>query len=517
MFPFLPDAVPSPSKDILHLFESKVCPGKTMPLERYLQQYDLIPGCSIAAVNGGEIQWVKSYGVRQADAGKEDGGLKPVDAFTQFQAASVSKPVTAVAVGRLVDQGLLDLDADVNVYLKRWKVEPPVGVVVTLRLLLSHRAGLSVSAFSGYARNNEASRARIPNLVGVLNGDGNSVPVGVDSVPGFERYSGGGYAVVQCIMEDVCGKPFHEIMDELILTPCGMTHSTFKLADVAPPSDNYASGHPFSHASISGKYMAYPESSAAGLWTTALDMSRFGLVLGKAVRPVVEGAAQDRNDSGRGDLLLSQAIVRELITIPGVELNAETDKNPAKKRMTLGFNRCGYDSSLRLSHGGGNLGFTCVFEICPAGGFGFVVFLNGHDEGGLFGQIRGALQEIYGWTPVAPLKEKEYKSEEEAGKYVDFATIAGTYRAANGDGTLVMQVDGTCSFPPFANGPFGLERVEENKFALIGFPSKAPEGTSLELRMDEKTHKCLGVDMEGPGDDGDAVSFDRVADEVPRE
>src|SRR5262249_20669723 len=104
------------------------------------------PGVSLAVINNSRIEWARGFGLREW--GKSD----PVTETTLFQAGSVSKPGVALAVLRLVEEGKLDLDEDVNRYLTSWKVPangtwPPR---LTLRQLLSHTAGLTVSGFPGY-------------------------------------------------------------------------------------------------------------------------------------------------------------------------------------------------------------------------------------------------------------------------------------------------------------------------------------------------------------------------------
>jgi CubicO group peptidase (beta-lactamase class C family) len=79
--------------------------------------YYKVPGLSIAMVEGGKIQWAKGYGYICYDTARE------VDETTMFQAASISKPVAALMALKLVEEGKLDLDSDVNNYLKDWKIE----------------------------------------------------------------------------------------------------------------------------------------------------------------------------------------------------------------------------------------------------------------------------------------------------------------------------------------------------------------------------------------------------------
>ena len=113
-----------------------------------------VPGVSIAVVHDGKIEWVRGFGVTRV-------GGPAVTPDTLFQAASISKPVTAMAVLHLAESGKLDLDADVNQYLKTWKVPENTftqKTKVTLRELLTHTAGMTVHGFPGYASDSAAHR-----------------------------------------------------------------------------------------------------------------------------------------------------------------------------------------------------------------------------------------------------------------------------------------------------------------------------------------------------------------------
>jgi CubicO group peptidase (beta-lactamase class C family) len=158
-----------------------------------------VPGVSVAVIHAGKIEWARGFGVTRI-------GGSAVTPETLFQAASISKPVTALAVLRLVESGKLNLDTDVNQYLKTWKVPENQFTAknkVTLRELLSHTAGMTVHGFAGYASGDE-----LPSVVQVLNGEkpANSPAIRVDVEPGsIWRYSGGGYVIVQQLLDDLTG------------------------------------------------------------------------------------------------------------------------------------------------------------------------------------------------------------------------------------------------------------------------------------------------------------------------
>ncbi len=176
-----------------------------------------IPGLSLAIIQDGKIVKATGYGMT------EKGGDAPVTTSTLFQAGSISKSVAGLGALRLVEQGKLTLDEDVNTRLVTWKVPENAFTKekkVTLRGLLSHTAGLTVHGFPGYATDEP-----VPTIVQVLDGakPANTRPIRVDVPPGSKwRYSGGGYTVMQQMIIDVTGKPFPPFMQESVLGPLGM-------------------------------------------------------------------------------------------------------------------------------------------------------------------------------------------------------------------------------------------------------------------------------------------------------
>ena len=254
-----------------------------------------VPGVSVAFIEDGKVRWARAYGV--AEAGRK----RPVTPATLFQAASMSKAIAAATALRLVDQGRLTLDDDVNARLKSWKVpDSPFTAErkVTLRALLSHTAGMTVSGFPGYAADKP-----VPTTVQILDGAPPAITPAVRSweTPGRYAYSGGGYTVAQLLIGDAGGKPYPDLGQALVLRPAGMKRST-----LAQPLPNRleakaASGHTEKGAVIPGARNTYPEYAAAGLWTTPSDYGRFLIAL------------QD-SWSGRRGALLSRASAQAMMT-----------------------------------------------------------------------------------------------------------------------------------------------------------------------------------------------------------
>ncbi len=168
---------------------------QTMNLAERMEHYN-VPGVSIAFFADGKISWTRSYGLADVATGRR------VTSQTLFQSASISKPAAALGVLRLVQEGKLSLDEDVNLKLRSWKIpenEFTKEQKVTLRRILSHSAGMNIQRFPGYAAGEP-----LPTVVQILNGEkpANTVPIRVEHCAGHDlaifRWWLCGYAVVAC-------------------------------------------------------------------------------------------------------------------------------------------------------------------------------------------------------------------------------------------------------------------------------------------------------------------------------
>jgi CubicO group peptidase (beta-lactamase class C family) len=328
-------------------------------------RYHRVPGVSVAVINDGRIEWARGWG--EAEAGS---GIR-VDTATLFQAASISKPVAAVAALRMVQDGRLALDEDVNGRLRSWQVPASPSTAaekVTLRRLLSHSAGTTVHGFPGYA-----AGAPVPSAVQVLEGEepANTRPVRVDTLPGsLWRYSGGGYTIAQLLMTDVAGRPFAELMREQVLQPAGMRHSTYAQPLPAERAGRAATAHRADGTPLPGKHHTYPEQAAAGLWTTPSDLARLAIEVQRAYK----------GETGR---ILTPETARQMLSVQSGSYG-------------LGFSLNGEGDSLRFEHGGSNQGFRAYFLAQAGTGKGVVVMTNGENGGELGMEILRAVAREYG-------------------------------------------------------------------------------------------------------------------------
>lgn len=347
---------------------SVIAPGEDVPrwsLAERMRHYN-VPGVAVAVLKNGKVARAAGYGVRQA--GTQD----KVDADTLFSVGSISKVATAATTLRLVSQGELDLQRNVDEYLKRWKLPASAEVPdpkVSLRMLMSHTAGLGVHGFEDYQPNEP-----LPTLVQVLDGQkpAKGEAVRFKQPPGaVVDYSGGGITVEQAVIEDATGKPLRQLAEEQVFEPLDMHRSTFE-SPLSAERGNIAKAHDGDGKPVAlpRGWQAFAESAASGLWTSADD-------LGKFVGGLVESYR------GRGDFL-PQALAVDMMT----------EVSPAAHG--LGPRLGGSGRGRYFFHGGANESYLAYMEGYPETGDGFVILTNGSNGGRLHAEIRNALSDAIG-------------------------------------------------------------------------------------------------------------------------
>lgn len=365
------------------------------------------PGVSIAVIDNFNVEWVQGFGVNAT------GSEAAVTADTMFQAGSISKSVFALAVMRLLREGRLDLDEDVNHYLTSWKVPANNGWKprVTLRQLLSHTAGTTVHGFHGYN-----APESIPSTVQVLNGEppSNSPPVRVNVMPGLQfRYSGGGTTIAQQVMADITGKSVAAFMRELVLDPLGLNHSTFESPLPNSWDEKIALGHQTNGVTMRGGFNTYPELAAAGLWTTPSDLAKLGLELMR----IFNGT----NDS----VFLSQDMVKAML-----HPQLAHQSIGAGYFYGMGFECSGTDESFKFGHSGANHGYLASMAFFPHVGKGLVAMLNSNQGYDLIPSITRTISQEYSW----PAEHKEY----DAIGVVETGVYEGVYETETGTRIAIL-------------------------------------------------------------------------------
>lgn len=358
------------------------------------------PAVVVSFVGAGGPAWTRAAGVLRA------GGSTAAGPDTRFLAKSLAKPVTAFATLRLVEQGVLDLDAPLDRYVERWSVpdnEFTRARTPTLRHLLAHRAGFTMWGVPSYGLGEE-----LPTLVQALNGEppAEERAVTIDYEPGSRsRYSGGGYSVLQLLLEDVTGEEFPALMERLVLDPIGMDHSLFHpgVPDYLRPvtAVGHENGEPLGH------WEALVQMAAGGLISTAPDLGRFIAEVNRAV-------------AGRSELL-SAAIAREMLTDHG-------------DGRGLGFVVEGADDSLVFSHTGSGDGFRTLIVGVPARGEGLAVIVNADNTraGELRQEIVRATAMERAWPGLGP----EVRTVADVGR-AWLERLAGRYEYSDGSATTI--------------------------------------------------------------------------------
>jgi CubicO group peptidase (beta-lactamase class C family) len=347
---------------IIEIIENKKHYGGITLVERMKECHT--SAISLAIVENFEICEAYAYGVKQRVTKEK------VTADTLFQAGSISKPVFAVAVMRLVERGTIDIDTDISEYLYGYDVPTYDNQKhkITLRQILSHHAGLNLHGFAGYQQ-----RQKIPTVEQILTGafpsNHSKLKLMKDPGTGFQ-YSGGGYVLAQKIVTDVCKLNFCDLMNDLVCSPLFMAHTTY--AQPLPNKNDVAFGYNQHNLQLPGGYNIMPELSAAGLWSTPSNLARFGIEIMKALK--------------------SESTFLEKKT---VELM--TTKAYENSPYGLGFAVNQSHKGLTFGHSGSNIGYHSNMVFCPDEGSGLVVMQNSDIGMRICDEVTNAFKDTYGW------------------------------------------------------------------------------------------------------------------------
>ncbi|MCB1841967.1 MAG: beta-lactamase family protein, partial [Halioglobus sp.] len=317
-----------------------------------------LPGCAIALIEEGGLASTHCHGFADIASNRTmtDNSL--------FQIASISKAVTAWGVMKLVEAGSLDLDAPINRYLTRWQLPPSEfdNSAVTSRLLLMHFAGTSLSGCGGtpyddtwydvedilYGRTPPLDEGQVAYAQkwGLDPGQYGQ-PVRLLREPGtaFE-YSGGGFTILELIVEELSGQTFTDFMQAEILDPLGMPESSF---EVRPPQLSRVAT-PYSDDLTAIPLYRTNGKAAGGMYSTIVELSRFACA-------EMQGPAGE--PAGRG--VLSPDSIAEMHR---PDRYAETQMD-----MTfytgLGHYVLDIGDQRAIQHTGGNPGWRTVYTVVP--------------------------------------------------------------------------------------------------------------------------------------------------------
>lgn len=369
-------------------------PGWT--IEERMRFYNAA-GLSIAVINNGRIEWAKGYGV------KRNGSSDPVTPDTLFAAGSISKPVAAMAALRLVQEGKLDLNQNVNDRLTSWKApenEFTTHEKVSLRRILNHTSGLSALGGDGLPTDEIT-------IVQALKGEkpARNAPAQVEFTPGaLQRYSNGAYGLLGLLLEDVSRVPTADIFRQTVLEPLGMANSLF--TPVLPQSHwpraatghNSRTGEPGTLNEVNG-----PLLGASGLWSTPSNLAKFVIEL------------QTAKTTGQGRVLSGET--------------ADLMLTPSRGIWSLGLQVDTKGRTPRFWHDGSVPGFTSYMVAYNWRGQGAVVMVNEDAYNGLklVNEVMFAIARVYGWSDFGPIERTTVSAQPQL-----YAGYEGTYEIDEG-------------------------------------------------------------------------------------
>lgn len=351
-----------------------------------------IVGAVVSVVKDGDILTSRGYGYADLEA------KTPMDpSTTLIRPGSVSKLVVWTAVMQLVEQGKIDLDEDVNVYLD-FKIPEKFGAPIKVRHLLTHTAGFE-EAIKRIMLKDETYFIGLEEYVKT------ALPARIfppGEVPAYSNYA---TTLAGYIVQRVSGQDFDDYLDEHIFAPLGMNHSTFRqpLPDHLAPL--MSKGYKNSNDGEAQYFEFVTPAPAGSLSATADDMARF------MIAHLEEGGP-----------LLSPETAREMHTTLDAKL-------PPLNAMALGFYQQDRFGVAGIGHGGDTVFFHSNLSLFPEKGVGLFISVNSAGSGGgVTLTMREALTTEFGrryFAEAAPVEEPALETAKEHG-----AMLAGVYEAS---------------------------------------------------------------------------------------
>jgi CubicO group peptidase (beta-lactamase class C family)/D-alanyl-D-alanine dipeptidase len=301
-----------------------------------------MPSTGIAVFDCTGMRWAGAAGFSDKDQRVSAG------ADTVFRAGSVTDSLTAVVMMRLVDRGVLDLDAPVTRYLPDFAPKNPFRTPITLRMLATHRAGLvrepPLGSYVATASPDLASVVRSLNGTKLLARPGT-----------VTRYSAAGVAVIGRVLEVVTGKSYSELMREEVFVPAGMPSSSVRLAD-SPRPIAYAEMTSYGAPRLPAPAFDLGLQPAFGLNTTLKDMTSLGSAL------LAGGRA-----AGGAQLLTARSLEQ-------MERAADAGADESGRSYAVGFVTADFHGHRLVSLSGTVYGFVSKFNLLPDDGIGAVAY-----------------------------------------------------------------------------------------------------------------------------------------------
>ncbi len=357
-----------------------------------------IPGATVAVVKDGKLFYAHGYGYADVEH------KTPVDAnVSMFEIASITKLFTWTAVMQLVEQGKIDLHADVNTYLKDFKIPQTYPQPITMEHLMTHTAGFE------------------DQLVGDVVSDPKDIqPLGTtlsETVPGrvwppgqVSSYSNWGANLAGYIVQEVSGEPFDQYLQHHIFTPLGMRNTTIEQPAQPQLAPNLATGYTYSNGAFVAQKPFYNGMAPDGaMRTTAGDMAKFML-------------AHLQNGEYNGTRILNASTAEDM--------HSSHFTPDSYTKMGLGFFIGNQNNQSSLSHTGGHLYFFSNCVLWPERNVG--LFVSYSSPGGALAVsdlLTKFLDHYYPYTPTPPQPKN----------FNDAPSVTGTYQNTRAPYTTALK------------------------------------------------------------------------------
>lgn len=349
-----------------------------------------IAGATVAVVVGDKVVFTKGYGYADVEARR----LVDPDK-TPFRIGSISKLFTWTAVMQLVEEGKLDLDADVNTYLKDVKIPSGFDKPVTLKNLLTHTPGFDDVVIGLFAKNAEEMRL----LADVLR---EQMPTRVRPPGVLSSYSNHGTALAGYAVACVSGKSWEDYVEERILKPLGMEHTLARQPAEADLPADMSKGYKWESGEFKAKDFEYvPAGPAGGMSMTAADAANFMLA--------------HLNDGRIGDKTILRPETARRMREPLFR------HNPKTSAMCYGFIESQRFGQRLVGHGGDTLWFHSMMELLPEHRVGVFVSYNTDTGAGARDDLLDAFLRRYFPDPDPPRTKSGEDFRERANR------VAGEY------------------------------------------------------------------------------------------
>ncbi len=352
-----------------------------------------IPGAAVAVVEDGQIIFSKGYGYADIDE------RKPVLASeTLFRVGSVCKLFIWTAAMQLAEEGRLDLDADINVYLKDFQIPATYSKPITFRNLMAHTPGFEDLAIGG--------RVFVRNASDVMPLDEyleEKMPARVRPPGEVTAYSNYGSTQAAYIIEQMSGKPFDEYVEENILHPLDMDNTTFDQPLPSRLVSNISNGYVYSNNAYTAKPFEYLQAWPAGsMSSTSEDMAKFMI-------------AHLQNGQYGNTSIMDEATAKQM--------HSQLFTNdPKVNGMAYGFWEMRLNNQSMILHGGDTILFHTILVLIPESNLGLFISANEQSSEPAVYELLQTFMDQYYPVPPPPVPEPIPRFEENVSQF------SGSYR-----------------------------------------------------------------------------------------